>query len=141
MSWWRTSELLLDSPRGGVESLDHKHCAPHHQIQDCFPPQIAAGCHDHVVNKNRRIHRRAILVWVPTATSLPCSVSSRVCQTWVRRPRCTGVAIAITVIPSSAPPMKLVLLSIVVVPFASSGKLITVAAAPTESASAMIAPP
>jgi len=30
--------------------------------------------------------------------------------------------------------MKLVLLSIVVVPFASSGKLITVAAAPTESA-------
>src|SRR5216684_1499266 len=35
---------------------------------------------------------------------------------------------------SLAPPMKLVLLSIVVVPLASSGKLIMVAAAPTESA-------
>src|SRR5450432_3098402 len=75
------------------------------------------------------------------ATSLPSSVSSRVCQTWVRRPRCTGVAIAITVVPSLAPPMMLVLLSRVVVPLASSARLITVAAAPTESANAMIAPP
>src|SRR5467141_1789179 len=79
-----------------------------------------------------------ICVWVTSATSLPSSVSSRVCQTWVRRPRCTGVAVAMTVIPSFAPPMKLVLLSIVVVPLASSGKLITVAAAPTESANAMM---
>ena len=31
-----------------------------------------------------------IWVWVTIATSLPSSVSSRVCQTWVRRPRCTG---------------------------------------------------
>ena len=37
--------------------------------------------------------------------------------------------------------MKLVLLSIVVVPLASAGRLMTVAAAPTESANAMIAPP
>ena len=44
-------------------------------------------------------------------------------------------------VPSFAPPMKLVLLSIVVVPLASSGRLITVAAAPTESANAIIAPP
>src|SRR6202521_5432134 len=82
-----------------------------------------------------------ICVCVTMATSLPSSVSSRVCQTWVRRPRCTGVAVAITVIPSLAPPMKLVLLSIVVVPLASPGKLITVAAAPTESANAITAPP
>src|SRR6202171_1702639 len=64
------------------------------------------------------LYQSTIWVWVTTATSLPPSVSSRVCQTWVRRPRCTGVAVAITVIPSLAPPMKLVLLSIVVVPFA-----------------------
>ena len=38
------------------------------------------------------------------------------------------MAVAITVVPSLAPPMKLVLLSIVVVPLASSGRLMTVAA-------------
>src|SRR4051794_34936489 len=41
------------------------------------------------------------------ATSLPSSVSSRVCHTWVRRPRCTGVAVAITVAPSLAPPIEI----------------------------------
>ena len=33
MSSWRTSKLLLESPRGGVESLDHRYCASQHEIQ------------------------------------------------------------------------------------------------------------
>src|SRR6202047_3878488 len=122
----------MDGPRGGVESLDHLYCASQHGIQDRFPPEITAECRDRSIGKRRccAICQSTICVWVTTATSFPSSVSSLVCQTWVRRPRCTGVAVAITVDPSFAPPMKLVLLSIVVVPFASSGKLITVAAWP-----------
>src|SRR6516164_9719338 len=131
----------LGSPQGGVESLDHLSCALQHRIQGpllALKRREPAGLLD--FGSLWRL-QRTICVWVTKATSFPSSVSSRVCQTCVRRPRCTGVAVAITVLPSFAPPMKLVLLSIVVVPLASSGRLIRVAAAPTESASAMIAPP
>src|SRR5258707_1786708 len=64
----------------------------------------------------------------------------RVCQTIVRRPRCTGIASPVTRVPSGAAGMKLVLLSIVVVP-APSGRLRIVPVAPSVSAKAMIAPP
>src|SRR5581483_9520088 len=133
-----TSQTPLSGPRGGVESLDLQYCALQHRIQDCFRLEISTE----FPNSPERLRSHStICVWVTIATSLPSSVSSRVVQTWVRRPRCTGVAVAMIVVPSFAPPMKLVLLSSVVVPLASSGKLMTVAAAPTESAKAITAPP
>src|SRR6201999_2238059 len=117
---------------GGVESLDLEYCALQHAIQG---RKVAVGA----FGKQRC--QSTICVCVTMGTSLPSSPSVRVVQTWVRRPRWTGVAVAVTVVPSPAAAMKLVLLSSVVVPLALSGKLITVAAAPTESAKAMTAPP
>src|SRR4051794_18045946 len=64
----------------------------------------------------------------------------RVCHTMVRRPRCSGVASAVTRVPTGAEAMKFVLLSIVVVP-APSGRLRNVPTPPSVSANAMIAPP
>ena len=58
----------------------------------------------------------------------------------VRRPRWIGVVSPTTVVPTGAGPTKFVLLSIVVVPL-PSGRLSTVAAAPSVSAKAMTAPP
>ena len=58
----------------------------------------------------------------------------------VRRPRWIGVVSPVTVVPTGAGPTKLVLLSMVVVPL-PSGRLSTVAAAPSVSAKAITAPP
>ena len=55
-------------------------------------------------------------VCVTSATSLSSSVVTRVCHTIVRRPRCSGVAAPVIRLPRGAAAMKLVLLSIVVVP-------------------------
>src|SRR5580700_12180000 len=76
-------------------------------------------------------------VCVTSATSLPSGVAIRVCQTIVRRPRCSGVASAVTRVPTGAAAMKLVLLSIVVVP-APSGRFSIVPTPPSVSANAMI---
>ena len=51
-----------------------------------------------------------------SATSRPSGVETRVCQIMVRRPRWTGVASPITLVPIGAGATKLVLLSIVVGP-------------------------
>jgi hypothetical protein len=66
----------------------------------------------------------------------PSSVSSRVCQTCVRARSsgCHGRALLAT-------PTKFVLLSIVVVPLASEGRFMSVAAPPVVSASAIALPP
>ena len=81
-----------------------------------------------------------ICVCVTTASSLPFSDVTRVCQTIVRRPRCIATHSARTVVPTIAGPMKLVFDSIVVV-IAPSRRFNDVAQPPSVSASAIIAPP
>src|SRR5690242_847777 len=56
------------------------------------------------------LHVSTIWVWVTMATSLPSSRAIRVCHTELRRPICSGVDSATTVVPSGAGEMKLVLL-------------------------------
>jgi len=79
-------------------------------------------------------------VCVTFATSRASPVVSRVSQTCVRRPRCSGTLSAINRLPTGAAAKKLVLLSTVVVDWPSR-RLSTVPSAPTVSAKAMIAPP
>jgi hypothetical protein len=84
---------------------------------------------------------RPIWVCSVSAISLPSSVSTRVCQTWVRRPRWISAQRPTRVEPAGAPAMKFVLLSSVVVPLDSAGRLAKAAAPPSVSAKLMIAPP
>src|SRR6187551_569354 len=51
VSSWFTSWLLLDSPRGGVESLDPQYCASQHEFQARYPTEIAPDCSEREVNK------------------------------------------------------------------------------------------
>ena len=68
-------------------------------------------------NASRKVRCYSSTIWVcvTMATSLPSSRERRVCQTELRRPTCSGVVSASTVVPSFAEPMKFVLLSMVVV--------------------------
>jgi hypothetical protein len=81
-----------------------------------------------------------ICVCVTSATSFPSAPVTRVCHTCVVRPLWIGVASPVTVVPSAAAPMKLVLDSMVAV-LAPGGMLTMVPIAPSVSAKAMIEPP
>src|SRR5262245_13814774 len=72
-------------------------------------------------------------------TSLPLSSVTRVCQTWVRLPLCSGVASART-LPERAAAKKLVFDSIVAVLWPGA-RLTAVPAAPIVSANAISVPP
>src|SRR5262249_33399016 len=75
-------------------------------------------------------------VCVTTAQSFPSSDVIVVCQTIVVRPRCSATDSPTTVVFTFAPPMNLVLESVVVVRL-PCGRLITVPTAPSVSAKAM----
>src|SRR6266568_3215412 len=85
------SKLLLVSLEEAFESLGLQYCASQQTFQDGNLPKLEApGASNSLTKSKPGNHTRTSWVWVTTATSLPCSVSSRVVQTWVRRPRCTG---------------------------------------------------
>ena len=84
-------------------------------------------------------HIRTICVWMVSESRRPLASVTRVCQTWVRLPRWSGVDSARTT-PSRPAAKKLVLDSSVVVP-APGGRFRTVAVAPIVSASAISVPP
>ena len=81
-----------------------------------------------------------IWVWITTATSLPSSRRTLVCQTDERFPTCSGTDSASMIESSLAAPMKLVLLSIVVVA-EPAGRLRNAPTDAVMSANAMMAPP
>src|ERR1700677_5367662 len=81
--------------------------------------------------------QRFICVCTTRATSFASSVAIRLCQIWVLLPRWTTLVWPIKVEPAGAEATKLVLLSIVVVPLASAGRLMNAAAAPSVSAKLM----
>src|SRR5918992_1493762 len=78
-------------------------------------------------------------VWIVSESSLPLASVTRVCQTWVRLPLCSGVASARTT-PWKAAAKKLVFDSSVAV-FCPGARLTTVPAAPIVSANAISVPP
>src|SRR3546814_19972006 len=82
-----------------------------------------------------------ICVCVTNATSAPASVRMRVCQTDYRLPIFTCVASPTSSAPTGPAPRKLVLLSIVAVLPAPSGKVWQAPTAPRQSAQARIAQP
>ena len=74
----------------------------------------------------RAVPSSTIWVCVTMASNLPCALVIRVCQTIVRRPRCTAAHSPVTVVPAGAGARKLVFDSMVVV-VAPSGRLSIVA--------------
>src|SRR3954447_92977 len=82
------SKLLLVSLEEAFESLGPQYCASQHIFQGENLPKLEAREATNSLTKTKsRSHTRMSCVWVTTATSLPSSVSTRVVQTWVRRPR------------------------------------------------------
>ena len=72
----------------GIKNIKSGSIIPEYRRRIIAPLQ-----HPKVYRRRRMANEgsfRAPVVWVMTATSLPSSVSSRVCQTCVRRPRWTG---------------------------------------------------
>src|SRR6185436_10854811 len=100
---------------------------------------LRAGIQREQQQQQGRQSHRITWVWVVSERSLPLASVTRVCQTWVRLPLCSGVASARTV-PARAAAKKLVLDSSVAVLWPCA-RLTTVPAAPTVSANAISVPP
>src|SRR5580700_5612874 len=112
-------------------------CARNPRLHGAHAPRVRIGVYAPVIDGAHRF----ICVCTTSATSFASSVATRVCQIWVLLPRWTTLVWPISAEPAGAEPTKLVLLSIVVVPLASAGRLMKAAAAPSVSAKLMIAPP
>src|SRR6185436_7537450 len=100
---------------------------------------LRAGIQREQQQQQGRQSHRITWVWMVSERSLPLASVTRVCQTWVRLPLCSGVASARTV-PARAAAKKLVLDSSVAVLWPCA-RLTTVPAAPTVSANAISVPP